>query len=93
MSISANKIKELEKIVNVTAENHNIIGGLGSAVADILGENYLVVMKGIGIKNVFAERGKNDELLKKYIMSLKCIIEVDREVIKKKEAFGKVFRT
>jgi transketolase len=73
MSISANKIKKLEKIANVTAESHNIIGGLGSAVIDILGENYLVVMKRIGIKDVFAECGKNDELLRKYIMSLKYI--------------------
>jgi transketolase C-terminal domain/subunit len=31
MSISANKIKKLEKIANVAAESHNIIGGLGSA--------------------------------------------------------------
>jgi len=32
MSISANKIKELEKIANVTTENHDIIGVLGSGV-------------------------------------------------------------
>ena len=78
MSISANKIKELEKIVNVTAENHNIIGGSGSAVIDIIGENYLVVMKRIGIKDVFAECGKNDELLRKFDMSLEYIAEIVR---------------
>ena len=50
MSISANKIKELERIANVTAESHNIIAGLGSAVMDILGENYLVVMKKLELK-------------------------------------------
>jgi transketolase len=55
MSILANKIKELEKIVNITAENHNIIGGLGSAVAEVLGENYLVAIKRVGIKDVFDE--------------------------------------
>ena len=61
MSISANKIKELEKIVNVTAENHNIIGVLGSAVGDILGENYPMVMKRVGIKDIFSEFGRNYE--------------------------------
>lgn len=45
---------------------------------DIIGENYLVVMKRIGIKDVFAECGKNDELLRKYDMSLEYIAEIVR---------------
>jgi len=61
-------------------------------VADILGENYLVFIKRIGIKNVFAERGKNDELLRKYDMSIEHIAEVAREVIKMKEALREGFR-
>ncbi|PKP58103.1 hypothetical protein CVT91_09235 [Candidatus Atribacteria bacterium HGW-Atribacteria-1] len=90
MSISSNKIKELENILNVTAENHNIIGGLGSAVAEVLGENYPVAMKRVGIKDVFVECGKNDELLRKYDMSIEHIAEVAREVIKMKEALREV---
>ena len=45
---------------------------------DIIGENYLVVMKRIGIKDVFGECGKNDELLRKYDMSLEYIAEIVR---------------
>ena len=53
-------------------------------MAEVLGENYLVDIKRVGIEDVFDECGKNDELLRKYIMLLKYITNVDREVIKKR---------
>ncbi len=68
----------------VTAENHNIINGLGSAVAEVLTENYPVPMKRIGVKDHFGEVGKMDFLMNKYEMKAKHIIEAVKEVIGKK---------
>jgi len=68
----------------VTAENHNIYGGLGSAVAEVLGENHPVPFKRIGIRDVLNEAGTNDELLVKYGMSASHIAEAVRDVIKRK---------
>jgi len=52
--------KETKAIV--TSEDHSIIGGLGSTVAEILSENYPIKMKRIGINDKFGESGKPDEL-------------------------------
>ena len=41
----------------ITVENHNIIGGLGSAVAEVLAENYPAPMRRIGIRDRFGEVG------------------------------------
>ncbi|MEW6621875.1 MAG: transketolase family protein [Bacillota bacterium] len=50
----------------VTAEEHVLIGGLGSAVAEVLGERCPVPLERVGLKDTFGESGKPDELLKKY---------------------------
>lgn len=50
----------------ITAEEHNIIGGLGSAVAEVLSENMPVPLKRIGVEDTFGESGKPAELLEKY---------------------------
>jgi transketolase len=50
----------------VTAEDHNIIGGLGGAVAEVLGEYRPTLMKRVGIMDTFAETAGNTELLTKY---------------------------
>ena len=50
----------------VTAEEHNIIGGLGSAVAEVLGERRPTPMKRVGVMDTFGESGDAGELLKKY---------------------------
>lgn len=68
----------------VTAENHNIYGGLGSAVAEVLGENYPVPMQRIGIRDVLNESGTNRELLDKFGMSSGHIMESAKSVIKRK---------
>jgi len=68
----------------VTAENHNIIGGLGSAVAEVLGENAPVFMARIGIKDIFGECGTYEELLNKYEMSPQHIAEAAKKIIEKK---------
>ncbi|MBI2654637.1 transketolase family protein [Candidatus Woesearchaeota archaeon] len=74
-------IIDLAKKTNcvITAEDHNVIGGLGSAVAEVLGENYPCIMKRIGLKDMYAESGKPDELYKKYGLDSQSIAE---EVIK-----------
>lgn len=68
----------------VTAENHTIFGGLGSAVAEVLVENEPVPLTRIGLQDTFGECGTNEELLWKYGMSPKHIAEAAQEVIKKK---------
>lgn len=68
----------------VTAEEHNIIGGLGSAVAEVLGENYPVPLARVGIKDTFGESGRPNELLVKYGLTPKEIIAAVDQVLKRK---------
>ena len=65
--------KETGKIV--TAEEHSVIGGLGSAVAEVLVREYPVKVKMVGQQDTFGESGKPDELKAKYGMTSKEIIE------------------
>ncbi len=48
----------------VTVDNHNIIGGLGSAVAEVLSEECPVKLKRIGVRDTFGRSGTNEEMLK-----------------------------
>ncbi len=68
-------IVDLAKKTNlvITAEDHNIIGGLGSAVAEVLGEQHPCRMKRIGLKDTYAESGRPDELYKKYGLDAESI--------------------
>lgn len=50
----------------ITIEEHQIFGGLGSAVAEVLSQNYPVKLKIIGMPDCFGESGKPDELLEKF---------------------------
>ena len=68
----------------VTAEEYNIIGGLGSAVAEVLGEKYPVPMKRIGLNDKFGESGSPKELFEKYGLSAKYIVEAVEETTKRK---------
>ena len=67
----------------VTAEEHSIIGGLGSAVAEVISENYPVPLKRIGINDTFGESGKPIELMKKYGLTSNDIVEAAINIIKK----------
>ena len=58
----------------VTAEEHSVIGGLGSAVAEVVAQNYPVKMSIVGIKDTFGESGKPAELLEKYGLTAKDIV-------------------
>lgn len=57
----------------VTAEEHSIIGGLGSAVAEVIVKNCPVKMAMVGQKDTYGESGKPDELKKKYGMTAEAI--------------------
>jgi len=68
----------------VTAENHTIYGGLGSAVAEVLVENVPVPMLRVGLKDTFGECGTNEELLKKYQLAPQDIATVARNVLRRR---------
>jgi transketolase len=68
----------------VTVEEHQIQGGMGSAVAEVLAEYYPVPMRFIGMPNTFGESGTPKELLEKYGMTKEKIIESVLDVIKTK---------
>jgi transketolase len=60
----------------VTCENHNIIGGLRSAVAEVITEEYPVPLKGIGVRDHFGQVSKSPYLLKKFKMTAEDIVEM-----------------
>lgn len=64
----------------VTAEEHTVIGGLGSAVAEVLAEKKPTPMRRIGIKDRFGLSGKPNELLKFYNLTAEDIADAAREV-------------
>jgi transketolase len=68
----------------VTAEEHQIDGGMGSCVAEILSRNFPVPIEFIGVPNCFGESGKPEELFKKFKMISKDIIEAVKRVIARK---------
>ena len=65
----------------VTIEDHQIQGGLGSAVAEVLGEELPTPMRRIGLRNTFAESGRYDLLLSKYGMDSRAIVAAVRELL------------
>lgn len=65
----------------VTAEEHNIIGGLGGAVAEVLTENAPCIQKRIGIKDIFGQSGKPNELIALYHLMPEDIVKAAKEAI------------
>jgi transketolase len=65
----------------VTAEEHSVIGGLGSAVAEVLAQNKPTKMKMVGINDEFGQSGKPDELLKHYHLTAEDITAAAKELI------------
>ena len=68
----------------ITAEDHNIIGGLGSAVAEVLSENYPCLILRIGMQDKYGESGKPAELYDKYGLSAKHVAEKVKKFVKSK---------
>jgi transketolase len=68
----------------VTVEEHQIMGGCGSAVCEVLAQNFPVPVEMIGMQNTFGESGQPEELLKKYKMDKEAIMEAVKKVMKRK---------
>jgi transketolase len=68
----------------VTAEEHSIIGGLGSAVTEVVSETVPVPVVRVGIKDVFGRSGEAGELMKAYGLTSEGIVAAAREVLARK---------
>ena len=69
----------------VTCEEHSIIGGLGSAVAEVLGERHPVPLQRIGVRDVFGTSGEPAELLEYFGLTAARIAEAARSVIARRQ--------
>lgn len=65
--------KETKKLISV--EDHNVIGGLGSAIAEVLTENYPCKLERMGVPDTFGKSGKAEELLEHFKIDSKAIIQ------------------
>ena len=63
----------------VTAEEHSVIGGLGSAVSEFLSEVHPTKVKKVGIYDKFGQSGTGEELLEKYELTAEKLISVIKE--------------
>ncbi len=70
----------------VTAEEHTIIGGLGGAVAEALGEQRPTPMKRVGVADVWSESASNDDLLQKYGLTAGHIAQAARSLLERRAA-------
>ena len=80
--IVLNAAKETGAVV--TAEEHNIIGGLGSAVCELLGESFPVPVERVGTNDVFGRSGKVPELFELYGLTASNIAEKAKKAIRRK---------
>lgn len=68
----------------VTAEEHSVFGGLGSAVSEVLATNCPVPIEFVGIEDTFTESGDYEKLLTKYGLSAAHIVARAQQVLKRK---------
>ncbi|MEK7629753.1 MAG: transketolase C-terminal domain-containing protein [Patescibacteria group bacterium] len=68
----------------VSVEEHQIYGGLGSAIAELLAKEMPVPMEFIGVNDSFGESGKPEELIEKYGMGVESIKKAVRKVLSRK---------
>lgn len=68
----------------VTAEEHNVLGGLGSAVAEVLAANKPVPVEFVGVKDTFGESGTPKELMAKYGLTANDIVKAAKQVVTRK---------
>jgi transketolase len=69
----------------VTCEEHSILGGLGSAVAEVLVENAPVPLERVGVLDTFGESGTPDALLAKYNLTAVDIVRAAKRVVSRKK--------
>jgi transketolase len=68
----------------VTIEDHQVAGGLGGAIAEVLAKNAPIPMEFVGLQDTFGESGTPAELIKKYKMDRDAVIEAVKKVISRK---------
>lgn len=68
----------------VTVEEHQVMGGMGSAVAELLACKFPVPIEFVGMQDVYGESGKPDELIDKYGMGVKDVVAAVKKVISRK---------
>lgn len=85
--LDENKILELGERCGavVTIEEHQAMGGLGGAVAELLARKMPLPMEFVGMQNVFGESGSPSQLIEKYGMGVKDIKIAAKKVIKRKK--------
>ncbi|MEW6380059.1 MAG: transketolase family protein [bacterium] len=69
----------------VTAEEHSIIGGLGSAVAEVISEQCPVPLKRIGLNDSFGVSGDAEKLLTHYGLTAEAVVKAVREIVARKK--------
>jgi transketolase len=87
--VDESSIKDLAKKCKaiVTAEEHQLNGGLGSIVAEVLSRNYPVPLEMVGIKDRFGESGTPEELQANYNLKYNNIVDSVKKVIKRKNIY------
>lgn len=93
MVINLNTIKPIDKetIINaarhtghvVTVEEHQVAGGMGSAVAEVLAEAYPVPMRFVGVRDQFGQSGKPSELIEYYGLGVHAIKQAVKSLLGK----------
>jgi transketolase len=68
----------------VTVEDHNIIGALGSAMAELIAEEFPVPLVRVGLQDVFPRSGESEALLDHYHLGIEDIVRAAQTVLKKK---------
>ena len=76
----------------LTTEDHNMIGGLGGAVAEVLGQHYPVPMKIHGLQDCYGESGPNDAILEKYGLTPRHVAAAARTLLRKNARSRKLRR-
>ena len=71
----------------VTVEDHNVYGGLGGAVAEILVCNNPVPMEHVGVLDIFGESGEPSELAKKYKINVNSIVKSVKKLLERTKSF------
>ena len=69
----------------VSAEEHQVNGGLGSAVSEVLSKKHPTPQEFVGIQDTFGESGKPEELMKKYHVTSDDIVKAAKKVVKRKK--------
>jgi transketolase len=78
-------IKSIKKTkCAVTAEEHNILGGLGDSIAQVAGRNFPIPIEYVGTKDTFGESGTPEQLLKKYGLDTPDIVAAAEKVLARK---------